>query len=295
MQNPFDQTQYNQSEDLQLIKAALDGSSQALEKLIQRHQHFIYNIALKMVLSPFDAKDITQEVLIKVVTKLSQFQGRSSFRTWLYRITFNHFLKMKEYWLEEQITSFDEYGAELDRIPNQELSEQEKLEQKELIKEAKLSCMSGMLLCLNREQRLVYILGELFQANHTVGAELLEISKANFRKRLERARKDLYHFMNKKCGLLNTKNPCRCARKTSGFIKAGWVDKKQMKFNTAYVRQIKDTLHHKNRALDEILENDYAQLFQAVPFQEKPHVDQIMFTILKDKKVRDTFNLDQPS
>lgn len=291
MKNPFDQAQYNQTEDLQLIEEALEGSSQSLEQLIQRHQHFIYNIALKMVLSPFDAEDITQEVLIKVVTKLSQFQGRSSFRTWLYRITFNHFLKMKKYWLEEQITSFDAYGAELDAIPDRELTEQEKLEQRELILEAKLSCMSGMLLCLNREQRLVYILGELFQADHNIGAEMLDISKANFRKRLERARRDLYHFMNKKCGLINTNNPCRCARKTSGFIKAGWVDKDQMKFNAHYLKQIKDTLNKKNETLDEILENDYAKLFQEGPFQEKSHADKTMATILTDKKVRDTFNL----
>jgi RNA polymerase sigma factor (sigma-70 family) len=49
-----------------------------------------------MTLSPFDAEDVTQEVLIKVITKLSQFKGKSNFRTWLYRITFNHFLKMKK-------------------------------------------------------------------------------------------------------------------------------------------------------------------------------------------------------
>jgi RNA polymerase sigma factor (sigma-70 family) len=289
--NPFKNDSYDNSIDSKLIDEALNGSGTSLEQLIKRHQHYIYNIALKMVLSPFDAEDITQEVLIKVVTKLSRFQGKSSFRTWLYRITFNHFRKMKKYWLEDNIISFDQYGKDLDNIEDIELTEEEKHSQAELIKEAKFSCMMGMLLCLNREQRLVYILGEIFEADHTVGSELLGISKANFRKRLERARKDLYQFMNNKCGLVNKANPCRCARKTSGFIKAGWVDKENMKFNTDYMATISEAIHDKNETLNELVEKDYALLFASTPFQEKGHAKKIMDNLFSDEKIRDTFNL----
>ena len=290
MANPF-HSSYPDAEDRQLIESALSGSSESLEALVKRHQHYIYNIALKMALSPVDAEDITQEVLIKVVTKLSQFKGKSSFRTWLYRITFNHFLKRKKNFLEENITSFDAYGKDLDNIPFTELTEEQKLSQAELIKEAKFGCMMGMLLCLNRDQRLVYILGEIFEADHTVGSELLDISKANFRKRLARARSDLYQFMNNKCGLINTANPCRCARKTTGFIEAGWVDKAQMKFNTAYVQTISEAIDQKNVALDDAMENDYAALFAETPFQEKAHHQALMKKITVDKHIREVFNL----
>ena len=75
-----------------------------------------------------------------------------------------------------------------------------------------------MLLCLDREQRLIYVLGEIFGVTDTVGAELLDTSPDNFRQRLARARRDLHSFMNDKCGLVNQANPCRCARKTAGFI-----------------------------------------------------------------------------
>ena len=289
--NPFNDVAFNESIDLKLIEESLNGSSQSLEKLIQRHQHYIYNIALKMVLSPFDAEDITQEVLMKMVTKLSQFEGKSHFRTWLYRITFNHFLKMKRYWLEDKITSFDSYGNDLNNIIDEQLTEEQKQMQSELIKEAKFSCMMGMLLCLNRTQRLVYILGEIFEADHIIGSELLNISKANFRKRLERARKDLYQFMNNKCGLVNKSNPCRCSRKTSGFIKTGWVDKENMKFNVDYLKTIAMTIDNKNQNLDKLLDNEYANLFRGTPFQKKKHKRRFMDKIFSNEKIKETFNL----
>lgn len=285
------QPTYNDLSDTELIEEALEGSSEALESLVKKHQHYIYNIALKMVLSPMEAEDLTQEILIKMVTKLSQFRGKSNFRTWLYRMTFNHFLNMKKKSLENTITSFEAYGNDLDNIPNAEMTEAERIEQKELIKEAKFSCMSGMLLCLNREQRLVYILGEIFEVDHNVGSELLSISKTNFRKRLERARRDLYQFMNSKCGLINKKNPCRCARKTTGFVKAGWVDKSQLRYNTHYLKTIYEQVNDKNTMLNKLLEENYHDFFQRLPFQEKAHHLQLMKRILGDEKVRTVFNL----
>jgi RNA polymerase sigma factor (sigma-70 family) len=273
-----------------LVTKTLEGSSYALEVLVKRHQHFIYNVAHKMILSPFDAEDITQEVLIKVITKLSQFEGKSNFRTWIYRITFNHVLQMKKHWLEDAIVSFESYGQELANMPDQNLSEQEEFEMREWIQEAKLGCMAGMLLCLSREQRAVYILGELFEITHQIGAEILDISPDNFRQRLTRARKDLYQFMQNKCGLINTKNPCRCVKKTKAMIEAGWVDFQKMKFNTAYLKTIQATLPAKSEALDDLLASQYAQLFKAHPFQEKPHWETLMKSIFENAELKRIFD-----
>jgi RNA polymerase sigma factor (sigma-70 family) len=291
MKNPF-HTAYDDRDDLDLITSAKEGSKSSLEALIKKHQHYIYNVALKMTLSPFDAEDITQEVLIKVITKLSQFKGESNFRTWLYRITFNHFLQMKKYWLEDNITTFDNYAELLDNITDEDLTTLEKAELKEFIEDAKLGCMNGMLLCLNREQRLVYVLGEIFGADHNLGSSLLEISKDNFRQILSRARRDLCNFMNSKCGLINKANPCRCDRKTKGFIKAGWVDIEKLKFNTSYISKINELAKGKSADLDNELETKYADLFRNQPFQEKKHTDKLLNSILSDNKVKDIFNLD---
>ncbi len=198
---------------------------------------------------------------------------------------------MKKYWLEDIITSFDDYAEQLDNIADEDLSILEKAELKEFIEDAKLGCMNGMLLCLSREQRLVYVLGEIFGVDHNLGSRLLGISKDNFRQILSRARRDLYNFMNNKCGLINTSNPCRCHRKTKGFIKSGWVDPNQLKFNTSYLRKINEVAKEKATDLDNELETEYADLFRNQPFQEKEHSDKLLKTILVNNKVLDIFNL----
>ena len=93
-----------------------------------------------------------------------------------------------------------------------------------LVEEAKIACTTGMLLCLDRKQRLVFTLGEILGVSDTVGGEILEMSADNFRQCLARARRDLYQFMNDQCGLVNANNPCRCPKKTKGFIDDGHVD-----------------------------------------------------------------------
>jgi DNA-directed RNA polymerase specialized sigma24 family protein len=86
MFNPFAERTDADTSDVALDDQAKSGDRVALEKLVLRHQAWIYNIAVRMVFQPHDAEEVTQEVLVKVITKLSTFKGESTFRTWLYRI-----------------------------------------------------------------------------------------------------------------------------------------------------------------------------------------------------------------
>ena len=54
-----------------------NGSREALELLIKRHEGWIYNIVIRMIYLPQDAEDATQEILITLMTKLSTFEGRN--------------------------------------------------------------------------------------------------------------------------------------------------------------------------------------------------------------------------
>ena len=247
MENPFSK-QYSDFEDIKLVRLGIKGDKNALQNLIVRHQLFVYNLALKMTNSTQDAEDLTQEAFIKAITGLSKFQGKSNFRTWLYRITVNHFLNTKKQKSDYSVVSFESYFNSIDSMPSSELNEQEQSELKETIEELRISCTTGMLMCLSKEQRMVYVLGELFDIDHNMGSEILEISPGNFRVKLMRARKDIYQWMNNKCGLVNKDNPCRCSKKTKGYVKAGKVDPINLQFNTRYQSKIKD--FSKNNAVE---------------------------------------------
>src|SRR5687768_3761651 len=84
--NPFTEVAGRDGTDAELVEQAKNGDLTALEKLVLRHQAWIYNTAVRMVCQPHDAEEVTQEVLVKVITKLSTFKGESKFLTWLYRI-----------------------------------------------------------------------------------------------------------------------------------------------------------------------------------------------------------------
>ncbi|MEZ3515617.1 MAG: RNA polymerase sigma factor [Lachnospiraceae bacterium] len=281
----------NNEMDLKLIELVLEGNGYALEELIKKYQNFIYNIAFRMVLSPYDAEDITQEILIKIITKLETFKGKSSFKTWVGKITVNHVLNMKKKWLEERYKEKELYEHELDNIRIGELHGYSQPEKQILYEEARLGCLAGMLLCLSREQRIVYILGELFEVPGEICAEILSIAPATYRKHLSRARNDLYQFMNDKCGLVNPKNSCRCMKKTKGFIEAGWVDPTTMKFYAEHERKIYECLEIKDNQLKKIENFSYQNIIQSLPYIDHTISKQIVRGILERVEVKKIFNL----
>ena len=269
--NPLTDIIRTDSEDCLLVARARSGEGDALEDLVRRHQAWIYNIAVRMLYHPQDAQDATQEILIKALTHLSSFEGRSTFRTWLYRIVVRHVLNTKRGRLEPAILTFSCYGHGLDTTPDLDLPDDRSAlaDMRLLVDEARITCTTGMLLCLDREQRLVYILGEIFAVSDAVGAELLEVSRDNFRQRLARARRDLHSFMNDKCGLVNQANPCRCAKKTRGFIQAGHVDPQSLLFARARVQQVREVTPSTHEALL-TLDDRCADTYREHPFHESP-------------------------
>ena len=97
MHNPFQEKIDEREDDVDYIQRALTGDAAALEALILRHQSSIFNIALNMTGDIHRAEDVTQEILIIIISKLATYdQKKASFRTWLYRIVANHVINMKQ-------------------------------------------------------------------------------------------------------------------------------------------------------------------------------------------------------
>ncbi len=267
--NPLRDVTEPDADDLALLRRIREGSQEALEALVVRHQPWIYNLAVRMMYLPQDAEDATQEILVKAITKLSTFEGKSHFRTWLYRIAVNHVLNMKRTRAEEPGWTFERYGQSLSSAPDLDLPDPRAVsaDVQLLIDEARIGCTTGMLLCLDREQRLAYILGEIFGVSSRVGADLFEVTPENFRQKLSRARRDLHHFMQQQCGLVNTANPCRCAKKTQAFIQAGYVDPSNLLFAKSHVARVRDVAPSVHDDMNE-LDAAHAAIHRDHPFQQ---------------------------
>jgi RNA polymerase sigma factor (sigma-70 family) len=179
----------------QLVEQAKAGNRAAVEELMCRIQHRIYGLALRMLWHPADAEDASQEILIRILTNLSSFRGESSFSTWMYRVAGNYLLTTRKRRMEHDQLTFQAFGEDLERGLGKVAEIPASSEEALLIQEVKIGCTHGMLLCLDREHRLAFILGEVFELSDRQAAEVLEISAAAFRKRLSRARKRLYSFM----------------------------------------------------------------------------------------------------
>lgn len=214
-----------------IIKKASLGDRKSLELVVLEIKDLVYNLSLKLLLFSEDAKDATQEILIKVITHLSTFRGQSQFKTWVYRIATNYLINFKGKKSLEFAIPFDDYAVLIDSGQSNVVRYTKNEGELSLLEEeVKVSCTQGLLLCLNTTDRLVYILSEILEFNSNEGAEILEITPENFRKKLSRSRKKIRHFLNDKCGLVNANNPCRCNKKIDFLIQQNIVDPKKLRF-----------------------------------------------------------------
>ncbi len=257
-----------------LVAEAVGGNRDALEHLLKRHQDYVYNLALRLFLDPDDALDATQEVLIKVITSLKTFGGRSQFRTWLYRIVVNHFLNSPARHYEQHI----DRQRSPEELPLMEIPMAEPTEAE--VEEVRILCSTAMLLCLNRDQRLLYIIGEIFGVDHRLGAELFGLSTGNYRVRLHRAKADLLQFVSGKCGLIDPGNPCRCPKKARLLTQQGIVDKHTLRFNRAYHQRIQDIVFRQKDSISDDVQLRLKDLFQDSPFQIRQELDGMFDNLL---------------
>jgi RNA polymerase sigma factor (sigma-70 family) len=273
MQTPFLETEGPESDEA-LAARAQNGDRDALEYLLTRHRPWIFNLAVRMIGQPTDAEDATQDILLRALKSLGTFRGESRFRTWLYRVAANHLLnfRKKEWVASQAICSFDVAAAGLKQVPDFDPPDPRTVPVpvEVLIEETKLTCMIGTLLCLDGRQRLVFVLGEIFGVSDEVGAEIVEVSPANFRQILSRARKDLYEYLRGNCGLIDPANSCKCARKTRAYIGGGFVDPRNLKFTKDWQRRVREVADVRADEWSGAYMQYAASLYRHHPFYEPP-------------------------
>ena len=205
-------------------RRAADGDPGSLEAVCRGVQDLVYRLALRFFSEPADAEDATQEVLVKVVTHIGQFDGRSKLTTWVYSIASRHLLRTARGRMEGTVAGAQAFGDWLDAHLQPEPDVADEVAYRQLCGDVRISCTYGMLQCLSREQRISYLLGDLIGLTDAEGAEALGISRAAYRKRLQRARETMRTVIANRCGLVSAANPCRCGGIVAASIDHGLLD-----------------------------------------------------------------------
>jgi RNA polymerase sigma factor (sigma-70 family) len=214
----------------ELAKRAAAGDSAALSRLVDEVQHPIYRLALRFLGHPEDAKDASQEILVRLVTNLGSFEGRSQFMTWAYTVAVRQLMRTRKCRVESSVKDAETFAAFLDRgLADRDFTAEE-AEYRLLCAEVRISCTYGMLVCLSRPLRASYILGDAMGLPDTVAAEICEITRAAQRQRLARARRTIRHIIAHRCGLVDAANPCSCARQIESSLALGVMDRDHLVF-----------------------------------------------------------------
>lgn len=196
----------------QALARALEGDRQALEELLSSVQDLIFNLSLRMLGNVQDAEDASQEILVRILTRLQSFRGDSAFSTWAFRVAYNHLINYKKARFANASFSLEAYCEDILHGDLNVPDRTEGVDARLLEEELKLSCTNVMLQCLDPESRCIFVLGTMFRADSRVAGEILGLTPEAYRQRLSRIRKRMADSLGNCCGLAG-KGDCRCAKR----------------------------------------------------------------------------------
>ena len=181
-------------EEAKIIRAVVDGNTNAFEDLVLEYQKQVYHIALKMTGNEEDAFDLSQEAFLKAFRSLSTFRGEAGFGSWLYRMTANlciDFLRKKKR-QGGQIISLD--AEEEDRrpteLPDLRYEPQNALEKKEVPEKVRAGLEK-----LPHEQKLILVLRDVEGFSYQEISDALKIELGTVKSRIYRARAHLARLL----------------------------------------------------------------------------------------------------
>ncbi len=181
---------YSSAEDPALVRLAQKGDTAAFEELVFRHRDKIYARAFSMMRNEEEAVDLSQEAWVKGWQRLTQFQGESSFTTWMTRIVINlclDQLRKHKRQRAESIEELDEESGGVERqMPVITVNPTERLERGELRQRID-KAMSQ----LSYEHRTVLVLHEFEEMEYKEIAKTMDCSIGTVMSRLFYARRKL--------------------------------------------------------------------------------------------------------
>jgi RNA polymerase sigma-70 factor (ECF subfamily) len=185
-----------EASDAELLEQCLRGESRAYDALLERYQRRVISLCYRHLRNYEEACDLAQEVFVQVFQHLGDFQGKSSFSTWLYRVCLNSCYNRQRYLKAKGrggVTSLDamlerrEGGA--DSSPLMRGSSGGTLEDMETAEDVVL--LRQALASLGAPQRKVVELVDIEELSYEEAARILRVPLNTVRSRLSRARQEL--------------------------------------------------------------------------------------------------------
>jgi RNA polymerase sigma-70 factor (ECF subfamily) len=167
-----------------ILEKASQGDLEAFEQVYKSAGGFVYNVALRIIRNSADAEEVAQEVFMKVYHSLKDFQFRSSFKTWVYRITVNTAINRYRKFAREEKDKVD-YGSIIETLPGVGSAAEKAIQSDN---ETRLNALLGL---LSPEHRVCLVLREIEGLSYQEIAASLKIPVNTVRSRLKRARQAL--------------------------------------------------------------------------------------------------------
>ena len=181
---------YSSADDAALVRAAQRDDLGAFEELVARHRDKIYARAFSMMRNEEDAIDLSQEAWVKGWQRLKQFQGDSSFTTWMTRIVINLCLDQIRKNKRQRAESIEELDVESGGVERQmpavTINPTERLERGELRQR-----IDAAMTKLSHEHRTVLVLAEFEEMEYKEIAKAMDCSIGTVMSRLFYARRKL--------------------------------------------------------------------------------------------------------
>lgn len=179
--------------DRALLRQAQTGDFDAFEALARRYQPRVHGLALRIVGQRQDAEDVVQQTFLSLIEHLESFRGESTVAAWVLRIAANHALKVLRKRRGLHTISLDTAPEGDDEgyaaVPHPEFIAEWRDDPADLAQQAELrQQIEGALAELDDRYRLVFILRDMEGLSVKQTAEILELSEANVKVRLLRAR-----------------------------------------------------------------------------------------------------------
>lgn len=181
-----------------LIRQAREGDEGAFTALMKQYQSMVLNFAHKVCRDQSKAEETFQDTFINVYQKLSQFDGRSKFSTWLYSIVTNNCLmKRRRRKIDEKMQAYDEFPVGKEGVePAFQVADPGHGPMQTLMNKELQDHLDRAILRLPMEYRVVFILRDLEENSNEETAAILGISEEATKSRLRRARAFLRQQLN---------------------------------------------------------------------------------------------------